>query len=100
MRDGLSDKHLHDVINFLKLEVYHIHSINFLFLKVCSMLLRKKWCTLHADNKIAKAGSLSEPDDCIPGYGDNQSHDRYPALRKIQLNEADGETSEGERGGG
>ncbi len=22
---------------------------------------------------------------CVPGYGNDQSYDRYPALRKIQL---------------
>lgn len=53
----------------------------------------------YAEKDFAKARSLSESDDCVPGYGIDQSYDRYPALRKIQLDEADGGTFAGERSG-
>ena len=46
----------------------------------------------YAEKKFAKERSLSEADDRISGYGDDQSIDRYPSLRKIQLNETDGGT--------
>ena len=53
----------------------------------------------YAEKHFAEARSLSESDDCVSGYGNDQSYDRYPALRKIQLDEADGGTSSGERSG-
>ena len=55
--------------------------------------------TAYAEKHFAKARSLSESDDCVPRYGNDQSYDRYPALRKIQLAEADGGTSAGEQSG-
>ena len=39
----------------------------------------------YAEKDFAKARSLSESDDCVPGYGIDQSYDRYPALRKSSL---------------
>ena len=46
----------------------------------------------YAEKHFAEARSLSESDDCVSGYGNDQSYDRHPALREIQSYEADGGT--------
>ena len=53
----------------------------------------------YEEKHFTKTRFLFEANDLVPGYRNDQSNDRYPTLWKIQLDEADGRTSAGERSG-
>lgn len=53
----------------------------------------------YEEKHFTKTRFLFEANDLVPGYRNDQSNDRYPTLWIIQLDEADGRTSAGERSG-